>query len=77
MTWKEIIKEQESREYYKNLQLFLDQEYQNKTIFPKRDEIFRALDLCSFLDVKVVILGQDPYPGRDKKTGITIWERKK
>jgi uracil-DNA glycosylase len=48
----------------KKLEEFLDQEYAAEEVFPKRKDIFRALELCSIEDVKVVILGQDPYKSR-------------
>ncbi len=61
MTWKEIIKEEEQKEYYKSLIKFINDEYENKTIYPKKELIFNAFKLTSYENVKVVIIGQDPY----------------
>ncbi|MGN1208624.1 MAG: uracil-DNA glycosylase [Christensenellales bacterium] len=64
--WFEKLKEEFEKDYFKNLQNFLDEEYKNYTIYPKAENIFNALNLVKFDDVKVVILGQDPYhePGQ-------------
>jgi uracil-DNA glycosylase len=61
MTWNEIIKEEEQKEYYKSLIKFINDEYENKTIYPKKELIFNAFKLTSYENVKVVIIGQDPY----------------
>ena len=61
MTWKEIIKEEEQKEYYKSLIKFINDEYENKTIYPKKELIFNAFNLTPYENVKVVIIGQDPY----------------
>lgn len=61
MTWKEIIKEEEQKEYYKSLKKFIYDEYENKTIYPKKELIFNAFNLTPYENVKVVIIGQDPY----------------
>ena len=61
MTWKEIIKEEEQKEYYKSLIKFISDEYENKTIYPKKELIFNAFNLTPYENVKVVIIGQDPY----------------
>ena len=61
--WQEILKEQTALDYYKNLQAFLNTEYETKTIYPKKSDIFNALNYTDYDDVKVVLLGQDPYHG--------------
>lgn len=61
MTWKEIFKEEEQKEYYKSLIKFINDEYENKTIYPKKELIFNAFNLTPYENVKVVIIGQDPY----------------
>lgn len=61
MDWLDIIKEEEQKEYYQKLMSFIDNEYQTKTIYPKREDIFKALDLTPIDKIKVVIIGQDPY----------------
>ena len=64
--WFELLKPEFEKDYFKNLQKFLDKEYSSYTIYPKIENVFNALNLTKFCDVKVVILGQDPYhePGQ-------------
>lgn len=61
MTWEDIIKEEQNKEYYQRLKIVIESEYLLKTIYPKKEEIFNALKLTKLEDVKVVIIGQDPY----------------
>ncbi len=61
MTWDEIIKEEANKEYYQRLLMAVKSEYACKTIYPKASEIFNALKLTPIEEVKVVIIGQDPY----------------
>ena len=61
MTWNEIIKEEEQKEYYKTLMNFINKEYDSKIIYPKKELIFNAFKLTPYENVKVVIIGQDPY----------------
>ena len=72
MKFNEIIKQELTKDYYKQLLDFVEAEYQTKTIFPPKDEIFRALNLCEFEDVKVVILGQDPYHQPQQANGLSF-----
>ncbi len=68
--WGEILKEEFEKDYFVELSAFLDEEYKSKKIYPPRDEIFSALELSSFDDTKVVILGQDPYHGEGQAHGL-------
>lgn len=61
MSWAEFIKEESEKEYYKVLMSFLDDEYATSTVFPRRENLFRAFDLTPLNTVKAVIVGQDPY----------------
>lgn len=61
LTWIDIISDERQKEYYKQLMKFLDLEYEQKIIYPPRNNIFNAFILCPFNNIKVVILGQDPY----------------
>lgn len=70
--FKEIIEQEKSKDYYQNLHTFVEQEYLSKTIFPPKENIFRALELCDFDDVKVVILGQDPYHELHQANGLAF-----
>ncbi|MBQ5805485.1 MAG: uracil-DNA glycosylase [Erysipelotrichaceae bacterium] len=64
--WDEILGEEFDKPYYQELRSFLDGEYRNRTIYPLPQYIYTALRLTPYKDVKVVILGQDPYhePGQ-------------
>ena len=75
--WFSFLKSEFDKEYMKNLKSFLLQEYKKgKTIFPKGDEYFAALNKTPFDKVKVVILGQDPYHGPNQAHGLCFSVRK-
>ena len=61
MQWNEIIELEKQKEYYKQLKSFIDKEYETKKIYPPKNKIFNAFALCKWDNLKVVILGQDPY----------------
>ncbi len=69
-SWKAILKGEFDKPYFENLAQFVKAEYQNHTCFPKGNEIFNALDHTPFNDVKVVIMGQDPYPSPGHAHGL-------
>ncbi|MCI8609497.1 MAG: uracil-DNA glycosylase [Firmicutes bacterium] len=64
--WDTVLKDEFEKPYFKKLETFLDEEYEKETIYPPREDLFNALKRADFQDVKVVILGQDPYhqPGQ-------------
>ena len=64
--WDEVLGEEFDKPYYQELRIFLDGEYRSRTIYPLPQYIYTALKLTPYKDVKVVILGQDPYhePGQ-------------
>ena len=68
--WYELLKNEFSKDYFLRLQKFLDNEYKTKTIFPKDKNVFNALNLTKFKDVKVVIIGQDPYINDGQAHGL-------
>jgi uracil-DNA glycosylase len=70
--WMELLKDQFEMDYYKNLRQFLMQEYNSSTIYPNKYDIFNALNYTSYNDVKVVILGQDPYHGPNQAHGLSF-----
>ena len=70
--WDSILNEEYNKEYFKNLIDFIKQEYKNKTIYPKQNEVFNAFRYTDFDDVKVVILGQDPYHGPNQAEGLSF-----
>lgn len=70
--WDEILKDEWSKDYYLNLRKNLIHEYKNYTIYPSMYDIFNALKKVSYKDVKVVILGQDPYHGQGQAHGFSF-----
>ncbi|NRA12321.1 MAG: uracil-DNA glycosylase [Crocinitomicaceae bacterium] len=71
-SWKNRLEKEFSKPYFKQLVTFVDGEYEScpDSIFPPKNQIFRAFEACPFDDVKVVILGQDPYPTRGHAHGL-------
>lgn len=69
-TWKEKLSNEFEKEYFQQLVSFVKSEVHNKTIYPPAREIFKAFDACPFDEVKVVILGQDPYHGEGQANGL-------
>lgn len=69
-TWKSVLGEEFSKPYFEQLTQFVKSEYATKNIFPKGADIFRAFDLTPFDQVKVVILGQDPYHEPNQAHGL-------
>ncbi|WP_299216875.1 uracil-DNA glycosylase [uncultured Aquimarina sp.] len=69
-SWKQQLESEFDKPYFKELTGFVKQEYKTQTCFPKGSEIFAAFDYCSFDDVKVVIIGQDPYHGVEQANGL-------
>ena len=72
--WDGLLKDEWEKPYYKALRSFLLEEYKNGTVYPPADEIFTALKLTAYKDVKVVILGQDPYhePGQAEGLAFSV-----
>ena len=69
-SWKKLLQEQFNKPYFEELTAFVKKEYGSKTVFPPPKDIFKAFDLCPFDNVKVVILGQDPYHGPGQAHGL-------
>lgn len=72
MNWQSFFKQEEQQSYYKELMNFLDEEYQTKTIYPARENLFSCFTLCPYENVKVVILGQDPYHQPNQAHGLSF-----
>ncbi|WP_058990423.1 uracil-DNA glycosylase [Anaerococcus rubeinfantis] len=70
--WDEILKDEWKKDYYLNLRKNLIHEYKNHTIYPSMYDIFNALKKVPYKDVKVVILGQDPYHGQGQAHGFSF-----
>lgn len=71
-SWDEILKGEFEKEYYLKLREFLIEEYRTKVIYPDKNNIFNSLKFTSYEDVKVVILGQDPYHGKGQAHGLAF-----
>jgi uracil-DNA glycosylase len=71
--WKELLSEHVQTESFRNLAVFLEEERaKGRTIFPPRKDLFSALNLCPLDEVKVVIIGQDPYHGPGQAHGLAF-----
>ena len=70
--WKSYLEREYTKLYFKNLQLFLNNEFSNKTIFPDKENILATLKYTSLKNTKVVILGQDPYHGFNQANGLSF-----
>lgn len=68
--WKKKFQDEFQKSYFKNLIEFVDQEYELHQCFPPKDHIFSAFNYCAFQDIKVVIIGQDPYHDDGQANGL-------
>lgn len=69
-SWKPVLNEEFEKPYFKELIDFVKSEYKTKVCYPKGSQIFSAFDHCHFDEVKVVIIGQDPYHGPNQANGL-------
>lgn len=69
-SWSSLFEEEQSQEYFKNLMIQVDEEYSNFICFPPKELIFSAFNQFSFEELKVVIIGQDPYHGEGEANGL-------
>jgi uracil-DNA glycosylase len=74
--WNPILRTEFAKPYWAELQKFVVDERQRATVYPPHDEVFAALHLTPFDDVKAVILGQDPYHGPDQAHGLCFSVRR-
>ena len=70
--WFDLLKSEFETTQYKELESSLNHEYQNKIIYPKPENVFNALNLVKYNDVKVVIIGQDPYHNPNQAHGLSF-----
>ncbi len=68
--WDIVLADEMKKEYFKELGIFIKSEYKSKTIFPPYENIFDALRYTDYDEIKVVILGQDPYHGLGEANGL-------
>ena len=69
-SWKSVLNEEFEKPYFKDLISFVKSEYATKVCYPKGNQIFSAFDHCHFNEVKIVIIGQDPYHGPNQANGL-------
>jgi uracil-DNA glycosylase len=69
-SWKSVLKDEFEKEYFIKLAGFVKDEYKSNTIYPPAGLIFNSFNLCPFTNVKVVIIGQDPYHGPGQAHGL-------
>ena len=69
-SWKNALQNEFEKEYFDALITFVKEEYQSHTCYPPGNQIFAAFDTCHFEDVKIVIIGQDPYHGKGQANGL-------
>ncbi|MVO08424.1 uracil-DNA glycosylase [Flavobacterium sp. TP390] len=69
-SWKNVLQNEFEKEYFDALIAFVKEEYQSHTCYPPGNQIFAAFDTCHFEDVKIVIIGQDPYHGKGQANGL-------
>ncbi|KXZ39900.1 Uracil-DNA glycosylase [Alkalithermobacter thermoalcaliphilus JW-YL-7 = DSM 7308] len=70
--WSLYLEEEFKKDYYIKLRRFLINEYKTKTVYPKPEDIFNALHYTPYKEVKVVIIGQDPYHGPNQAHGLSF-----
>lgn len=70
--WDSILEEEFNKPYFEKLMEFVNNEYENYTIYPEKDNIYNALKLTAPENVKVVILGQDPYINKGQSHGLSF-----
>lgn len=70
--WDIVLKDEMKKPYFRDLGIFVKNEYSKKTIYPEYQNIFNALKYTDYDEVKVVILGQDPYHGQGEAHGLSF-----
>lgn len=70
--WDHYLENEYKKEYFQKLLDFIKEEYKSKTIYPKQNEVFNAFRYTDYQDIKVVILGQDPYHGINQAEGLSF-----
>ena len=70
--WDIVLKDEFKKDYFRNLGIFVKSEYKKHTCYPKYSDVFNALRFTDYDEVKVVILGQDPYHGEGEAHGLSF-----
>ena len=71
-SWDELLKTEFDKPYFKTLEEFIDNEYKTKIVYPNNNDIFNAFKYTDYRDIKVVILGQDPYHNEFEAMGLSF-----
>ncbi len=71
-SWQQILKSEIEKDYFKDLILNVENKYEKEICYPPKNLIFEAFNQCSFDDLKVVIIGQDPYHGKGEANGLSF-----
>lgn len=71
-SWEKIIKEERQKAYFQDLQKYLDQEYKDYDVYPSQENLFNCFNFTPFEEVKVVIIGQDPYHQKGQAHGLAF-----
>ena len=70
--WSKLLKGETDKQYFRDLQDFLEREYATQTIYPPAADVFAALKYTPYEQVSVLLLGQDPYPGPNQANGLSF-----
>ncbi len=70
LSWRDLLAVEYEKPYFKELDRFITEEYAMRQVFPPQEQIFRALEWCAPEDVRVVIIGQDPYHDDGQANGL-------
>lgn len=71
-SWSDLLKDEFQKSYFKSLMRFVDQEYKTATVYPPKEQLFTAFLTCDLSQLKVVIIGQDPYHGPNQAHGLAF-----
>ncbi|WP_187261354.1 uracil-DNA glycosylase [Pontibacter beigongshangensis] len=71
-SWQKVLQDEFEKPYFKELVTFVKDEYTSQKVYPPGNQIFHAFEMCPFDQVKVVILGQDPYHGPNQANGLAF-----
>ena len=74
--WQRVLGNEFKKDYYEHMWEKLDQAYEDQTIYPPKEEVYSAFELVDYEEVKVVILGQDPYHGNGQAHGLSFSVKK-
>lgn len=69
-SWKEYLETEFDKDYFRELDKFVNHEYSNYVVYPPMAKVFNAFEKCPFYDLKLVIIGQDPYHGPGQANGL-------